>query len=248
MITSLSGSPADYIYRYRADDAAPEGVSLKIFTRVEKDLVGIVEGIHNVQVRNPLPDKTFRLSGRVAGRGFNDAVYDEINEVSGGLTQYATTGQYEGETGVFSGAAAGSPTSNSSTPADGNDTLIAYGRKTQISGVDLSITNDVVTAGNNGIGQKDVLVGSLDGKDEFLLGVGNQQLYVGDVNDTKGFAVIKNFERRDRVVLAGNKAGYQLTTVGSNTEIRTVGNDLVGIVEGVTALRAFNVDSQTIVR
>jgi hypothetical protein len=248
---SLSGSPDEYIYRYRADKAAPGGVSLKIYTKDEKDLVGIVEGIHDYQPRAFLADGTFRLSGRVPARGFNDAVYDAINGVSGGLDHYAKTGQYKPKTitGVFSGAAAGSPTTNSTTPANGNDTIIAYGRKTQIAGVDLLMEGGFVKAGNNGVGQKDVLVGSLDGVDEFLFGVGNQQLYVGDANDTSGFATVKNFQhRKDSIVLAGPKTGYQLAVVNGSTEIRTVGNDLIGIVEDVTCLSAFNVGTQTIVR
>jgi hypothetical protein len=247
---SLSGSAEDYIYRYRADSSAPGGVALRILTKEEKDLVGILEGIHDVQVRSILPDNTFRLSGRVPARGFNDAVYDAINGVSGGLTQYVTTGQYsQGISGFFSGAAAGSPTTNSSTPANGNDTLIAYGRRTKITGVDVSMVDGVVTAGNTGVGQKDVLVGSMDGVDEFLLGIGSQKLYVGDANDTTGFATIKNFQKSiDRVVLAGPKTDYQLSIVNGSTEIRTTGNDLVGIVEDVSNLNAFNVGTQTIIR
>lgn len=62
----------------------------------------------------------------------NDDVYNLINGVTGGLTHYVTTGSSAGQTGVFSGAPVGSPTTNSSTPADGNDSLIAYGKTSSL--------------------------------------------------------------------------------------------------------------------
>ena len=77
------------------------------------------------------------------------------------------------KTAVISGAAQGSVFFNSSTPANGNDTLIGYGQNTLISGVELSVTNGQIIAGT-GTGQADTLVGSLDGQDSFLLGFENQ--------------------------------------------------------------------------
>lgn len=114
--------------------------------------------------------------------------------------------------------------------------------------MNLLISGGIVQAGADGLGQKDTLVGSLDGRDEFLLGVAGKKLYVGDANDSAGFATIKNYERRDRVILSGLKSDYKLTVVGANTQIRTSGtNDLVGIVEGVTGLTASNFGFQTVI-
>lgn len=232
---SLSGAPKDYIYQYEADKMAPGGYSLKIYTKAEKDLVGIVEGINDVQPRNFVADNTFRLSGRVPARGFNDDAYELINGVSGGLEHYVKTGQFTKQRGVFSGAAAGSPTSNSSTPANGNDTLISYGSRTLLSGVELTVADGELQAGT-GSGQKDVLVGTVRGQDDFLLGFGSESttpeaFYLG--GGAADFALIQNYNRRDRVLLAGNLAdGYSFGSNAGNVEISKNG-DLIGIVEGV---------------
>jgi hypothetical protein len=239
---SLSGAPKDYIYRYQTDSKAPDGYSLKIYTKAENDLVAIVEGINDVQPRNFLADSTFRLSGRVPARGFNDEIYDELNGVSGGLTDYVTGGQSSGKIGVFSGAPNGSPTTNSSTPANGNDTLIAYGagNNTIISGVGLSLDGSGKIVAESGFGATttDVLVGSNQTKDDFWLGIGDdlimgtgsgaQAFYVGS-----GSATIQNYQTRDRVILEGIVADYTFTANGSNLEI-SQGGDLIGIVENVS--------------
>jgi hypothetical protein len=239
---SLSGGAKDYIYRYKADSLAPGGYSLNILTKKERDLVGVVEGIKDFQPRNFLADGSFRLSGRVPTRGFNDAVYDltSLGGATGGLENYVKFGQAKGLTGVFSGAAAGSPTLNSTTAATGSDTVIAYGKKTLISGVELSVVNGVVEAGT-GAGQKDVLVGSLDGVDEFLLGfapsskaTGSARSFYlgGGVND---FATIQNYESRDRVLVAGDAKDYAFKSIDGNIEI-SKGGDLIAKVEGAAAL------------
>jgi hypothetical protein len=249
---SLSGGAKDYIYKYQADSKAPGGYSLKIYTKAENDLVGIVEGIHDVQPRNFVADGTFRLSGRVLARGFNDAIYDQINGVSGGLQDYVTSGQSSGKIGVFSGAPNGSPTTNSSTPANGNDTLIAYGagNKTILSGVGLSLdaNNNIVSEAGLGAGQVDVLVGAINTKDHFWLGVDNdallngqsQALYVG--GGSADYATIQNYQEKDRVILAGDILDYSFTQMGSSIQISTVmGNDLIGIVEEVSGILSMNV-------
>lgn len=247
---SLSGAAKDYIYRYQRDTQAPGGYSLKIYTKAENDLVGIVEGINDLQPRNFIADGTFRLSGRVPARGFNDAVYDEINNVSGGLEHYVTTGQNTGKIGVFSGAPNGSPTFNSSTPANGNDTIIAYGggnNKTIISGVGLSLdgNDNVVSEAGLGVNQADVLVGALNTRDDYWLGVDNdhikngqsQSFYVG--GGAADYARVQNYQEKDRVIFAGDVSDYSYTKVstGTGSEIHiSFGGDLVGIVEGVQGI------------
>ncbi len=211
-------------------------------TKKEKDLVGVIEGIKDFQPRAFLPDGIFRLSGRVIARGFNDAVYDltSLGGATGGQENYVKFGQAKGLTGIFSGAAAGSPTSNSTTAANGSDTLIAYGKKTLLSGVELSVVKGAVEAGT-GAGQKDVLVGSLDGVDEFLLGFAPsskaagpaRSFYLGGgVND---FATIQNYESRDRVLVAGDVKDYAFKSIDGNIEI-SKGGDLIAKVEGAAAL------------
>lgn len=252
---SLSGAPKDYTYRYRVDSQAPGGYSLRILTKAENDLVGIVEGINDVQPRAFLADNTFRLSGRVPARGFNDAVYDKINGVSGGLQNYVTDGQFNGKTGVFSGAPNGSPTINSSPITSGNDTLIAYGarsNKTIISGVGLSVSgDDLMVDPNLGNGEKDTLVGSPDTRDCFWLGVGtdinsggSQSFYNSQgIND---FARIQNYQSNDRVLLAGNAINYGYFSTGGNIEIMKTNNspsELIGIVEGVTGILSSSYNS-----
>jgi hypothetical protein len=251
---SLAGDAKDYIYKYQTDSKAPGGYSLKIYTKAENDLVGIVEGINDVQPRNFVADGTFRLSGRVLARGFNDAIYDQINSVSGGLQDYVTSGQSSGKTGVFSGAPAGSPTTNSSTPANGSDTLIAYGannNKTIISGVGLSLdtNNNIVSESGLGTNQVDVLVGAVNTKDHFWLGVDNDSLlngqsqafYVGA--GAIDYAKVQNYQEKDRVILAGDVSDYSytqvLTSMGSDIHI-SKGGDLIGIIEEVQGILSTN--------
>jgi hypothetical protein len=255
---SLSGPAKDYVYRYRADSQAPDGYSLRISTKVKNDLVGIVEGINDVQPRNFLADNTFRLSGRVPARGFNDAVYDKINNVvSGGLDNYVRDGQFKGKTGVFSGAPTGSSTTNGSPITSGNDTLIAYGargNRTIISGVGISVSgDDLIVDSNFGNGEKDTLIGSPDTRDTFWLGVGtdinpsgSRAFYSNGGNND--FARVQNYQSRDRVLLAGERNDYGYFFTGGNVEIiNTTGssNELIGVVEGVTGIASSVYNSMT---
>jgi hypothetical protein len=233
----------EYEYVYSKDKKAPGGYSLKIYTQAENDLVGIVEGIHDLQPRNFLADVTFRLSGRIPARGFNDAVYELYNDVSGGLEHYVKTGQFDNDLfGVFSGAPIGSAQSNGSPITSGNDTLIAYGRRSLMSGVALSVNANGTSVDVDpitGIGERDVLVGNDRGQNDFLLGFGSETtdltpFYVG--NGDADYALIQNYEKRDRVLLAGSFDDYTIGTradsfgVGGGLTISKDG-DLIGIVE-----------------
>ncbi len=236
----------DYIYRYRKDSQSPDGYSLKIYTKAENDLVGIVEGIHDVQPRNFLADVTFRLSGRIPARGFNDEVYDLYNNVTGGLEHYVTTGQFDkNQFGVFSGAPIGSFQSNSSPITSANDTLISYGKKSLMSGVALSVFTDefgnksVNSDPTTGTGERDVLVGNVEGKEDFLLGFGSQTspltaFYVG--NGDADYALIQNYGKGDRVLLAGSFDDYTIGEregsfgIGGGVTLSKNG-DLIGIIE-----------------
>ncbi len=132
----------------------------------------------------------------------------------------------------------------SSSPANGNDTLIAYGagNKTILSGVGLSLDSSGKIVAESGLGAttSDVLIGGENTKDDFWLGIGDdlimgtgsgaQSFYVGS-----GSATIQNYQKRDNVILAGGTIDYTFTANGGNIEINKDG-DLIGIVEGVSGI------------
>gem|GEM_PF-2868532 len=245
---SLSGPPADYNYEY-----AKNG-NFRIFKDTgsgKGDLVGVVTGgPFDLQVRRFLNDDSFRLSARVLRRGFNEELYLKINNLeatvspSDALNHYVTTGQFSKDiTAIFTGAEKGTPVSFSSSTADGNDTLIAYGRKnTMLSGVGILVKEDSSMEIESGFGanQVDVLIGGLNTKDNFMLGVGDdlnatdQSFYVG--GGDLDYARIQNYQTKDQVILAGETGDYTYTSVGSNVEIRTLADDLIGIVENVSGV------------
>jgi hypothetical protein len=253
---SLSGAVNSFNYLYEGNG------DFKIYKQTGRgkgDLVGIVEsgadGPFDLQARRFLADNSFRLSGRVVGRGFNENLYLELNNLGGAvnsanaLSDYVSTGQFNKKIGIFTGAAKGSPVSASSTPADGNDTIFSYGRnnKTILSGVSLSVGPDGNVAVESGFGddQKDVLIGSFNTKDEFWLGIGNdlvgaaQSFYKENTPRESAFddfATIQNYQKQDRVILAGAVNDYSYASIGSTIQISTTGGDLIGIVENVTGI------------
>lgn len=209
------------------------------------DLVGIVEGISNLQIRNIFNDGTFVLSGGEGSLitevpGFNDSVYLAVNrdvaaavEAGGlpsGLAHYQQFGQNEGRVGVFTGSS-------------GNDEITGFGQNTSLVGVGLTVVanspNQDVVITSQGTGQVDVLVGGTGG-DTFVLGTGIsfansviQPFYIGNGNED--YAVIRNFEPgKDRIQLGGNPSEYTFQASDGNLNIFRNPGDLVGIVEGVT--------------
>jgi hypothetical protein len=245
---SLSGDPADYQYQY------DQNGDLKIYRKTgtgKGDLVGIVEdGPFDVQPRRFLADGTFRLSARVLDRGFNENIYLRLNDLEGSvdasdaLAHYVQNATSDDDLiGIFTGAKKGSPVSFSTGTADGNDTLIAYGAQNQtiLSGVSMSVSGgNIVVDSSFGTNEVDTLIGADNTKDNFILGVGTdfnttaRSFYVGGGN--ADYAIIENYQKRDRVILAGSKDDYSFTPIGNTFEISTTGGDLVGIVEGVTGI------------
>jgi hypothetical protein len=246
---SLSGDPADYQYQY------DQNGDLKIYRKTgtgKGDLVGIVEdGPFDVQPRRFLADGTFRLSARVLDRGFNENIYLRLNDLEGSvdasdaLAHYVQNATSDDDLiGIFTGAKKGSPVSFSTGTADGNDTLIAYGaqnNQTILSGVSMSVSGgNIVVDSSFGTNEVDTLIGADNTKDNFILGVGTdfnttaRSFYVGGGN--ADYAIIENYQKRDRVILAGSKDDYSFTPIGNTFEISTTGGDLVGIVEGVTGI------------
>jgi hypothetical protein len=88
----------------------------------------------------------------------------------------------------------------------------------------------------------DVLIGTKEGGNEFLLGSfitsvnpKAKPFYVG--KGDADYARIQNFDKsRDEVILAGEPKQYKFDAVDGNVQILTVSGDLVAIVEGVNKL------------
>lgn len=245
---SLSSDPADYRYQYDRNG------DLKIYRKTgtgQGDLLGIVEeGPVDVQPRRFLADGTFRLSAQVSARDFNENLYLQINELEGtvdtsdALAHYVQNAASDDDlTGIFTGAKKGSPVSLSTGTADGNDTLIAYDDRNQtiLSGVSMSVSGgNIVVDSSFGTNEVDTLIGAENTKDNFLLGVGTdfnttaRSFYAG--GEDADYAIIENYQTRDRIILAGSKDDYSFTPVGDTFEISTTGGDRVGIVEGVSGI------------
>ncbi len=209
------------------------------------DLVGIVEGISNLQIRSIFDDGTFILSGGEGSLitevpGFNDSVYLAVNRdvaaaveadiYASGLAHYQQVGQNEGRVGVFTGSS-------------GSDEITGFGLNTSLVGVGLTVVadspNQDVVITSQGTGQIDRLNGS-SGADTFVLGTGIsfanstiQPFYIGNGNED--YAVIRNFEPgKDQIQLGGNPGEYTFQVANGNFNIFRNPGDLVGIVEGVT--------------
>jgi hypothetical protein len=119
-----------------------------------------------------------------------------------------------------------------------NDTIRSYGAMPIISGVavtDFDIFTGQLTTGSVGTGEVDILVAGADRSDTVFLGnpTTGQALYLG--NGRSDYALVRDFDpSRDRLLLASNPSQY-VQLVGSGSLNLFFQNDLVAIVEGVTA-------------
>ncbi|MBF2098133.1 MAG: hypothetical protein IGQ88_07140 [Gloeomargaritaceae cyanobacterium C42_A2020_066] len=135
------------------------------------------------------------------------------------------------------------------TGTSGNDTIkaIGQGEHTHFSGVDLEVVPGQdgplpLRPKSLGTGEVDILVGTTEGSDEFLVGsfitsVNSkpQPFYIG--KGDADYARIKNFNKsKDSIILAGFPEQYQLKSVDGDFLISTKEGDLVAIVEGVDRL------------
>lgn len=135
------------------------------------------------------------------------------------------------------------------TGTSGNDTVkpIGQGDHTHISGIDIEVVPGIegplpLRPKSVGTGEFDVLVGTTEGTDEFILGMSitsanpkPQSFYVG--NGNADYARIKNFNvSKDLIILAGLPDHYQLKPEGKNLLISTKEGDLISIVEDVSKL------------
>jgi hypothetical protein len=131
----------------------------------------------------------------------------------------------------------------------GNDIVQSFGKgeHAHLSGVKIEIVdkkNDPfpLRPQNLGQGEMDILVGTPEGSNEFLLGS-----FITSVNPKaaafyvgKGevdYARIQDFTKtKDNIVLAGEPSQYHFKTVDGNMQISTKDGDLIAIVEKVDKL------------
>ncbi len=134
------------------------------------------------------------------------------------------------------------------TGTEGNDTVqgIGKGEHAHFTGVALEIVPNQkdpfpLRPKNLGKGEMDILIGTTEGGNEFLLGSfitsvnpSAQPFYVGQGD--ADYAKIQNFtQSKDVIILAGKPEQYKWESSEGNTHIYTQG-DLIAIVEGIDKL------------
>jgi hypothetical protein len=142
------------------------------------------------------------------------------------------------------------------TGTDGNDTVQAFGKgkHTHLAGVAFEIVPKKddplpLRPKNLGKGEVDVLVGTKDGGNEFLLGSfitsvnpKAEPFYVG--KGDADYARIQNFTQgKDSIILAGKPAQYKFEPVDGAIRI-SINGDLIAIVEAVNQLKVGEVVKQ----
>ena len=140
------------------------------------------------------------------------------------------------------------------TGTSGNDTITAFGagKHTHIIGVKFEVVSQPnikipLRPQSNGSGEFDILIGTKEGVNEFVLGSFITELspkaetfYVG--KGDADLALIKNFTKsRDSIMLAGTPKQYKFQTTEGNLQISTISGDLIAIVEGVDKLTPDNI-------
>ncbi|MDX2243012.1 MAG: hypothetical protein NW224_20220 [Leptolyngbyaceae cyanobacterium bins.302] len=135
------------------------------------------------------------------------------------------------------------------TGTNGNDTVQGFGKgeHAHFAGVKIEIVDQKgdpfpLRPVSLGKGEMDVLMGTTEGGNEFLIGSfitsvnpKPEPFYVGQGD--ADYARIQNFTpTKDSIIVAGEPAQYNIEPVDGNVRISTNG-DLVAIVEGVTQLK-----------
>jgi hypothetical protein len=135
------------------------------------------------------------------------------------------------------------------TGTSGNDVIQGFGKgeHAHFSGVKLEIIDKKddplpLRPQSLGQGEMDVLVGTTEGGNEFVLGSfitsvnpKAEPFYVGK-GDTD-YARIQNFTKtKDSVILAGEPSQYTFKAIDGNMQISTQSGDLIAIVEGIDKL------------
>jgi hypothetical protein len=140
------------------------------------------------------------------------------------------------------------------TGTKGSDTVQAFGKgkHAHLSGVAFEIVSKPkdplpLRPKSFGKGEKDVLVGTQEGGNEFVLGSfitsvnpKADPFYVGKGDDD--YAQVQNFTpTKDVVVLSGLPTQYKFKAVDSNLQISTTQGDLVAVIEGIDKLEVGDV-------
>jgi hypothetical protein len=132
---------------------------------------------------------------------------------------------------------------------NGNDTVSSFGKgkHNHLIGVKFEVVPNSkaplpLRPASIGQGESDVLIGTKEGVNEFVLGSfatslspKAQPFYVG--KGDADLARIQNFTKtKDSIMLAGAPQDYQFKAIANNLNISTASGDLVAIVEGVDKL------------
>lgn len=235
----LAGSPADY------SQEVING-SLHIYNRNPRDLVAIVEGVTAPMtvVERPLfgsttEDGTFFLGSvnnfdEVDYLAFNPDVREAlaIGAFTSAYEHYVQFGQFEGRAATFVGTV-------------GNDVISSFGNGPRYI---YPTAYELVSADpfdyrlvGTGTGEVDILIGA-PGPDNFALAAFTvpsapaTPFYVGQGDND--YALIRNFERGvDSIEVFGSIENYRQEVVQGNLNLylSSAGDDLVAILEGVTA-------------
>jgi hypothetical protein len=135
------------------------------------------------------------------------------------------------------------------TGTPGNDIVQGFGKgnHAHFSGVKIEIVDKKddplpLRPTSLGKGEMDVLIGTKEGGNEFLLGSfitsvnpKAEPFYVG--KGDSDYARIQNFTKtKDGIILAGEPSQYKIVSSAGNVRISTVSGDLIAIVENIDKL------------
>jgi Ca2+-binding RTX toxin-like protein len=240
-------------------DYKVDGQGFKIY--YNDDLVGIAEGIYDLQIGFFEPTLELAALSKTtdagtATGGFDEDLYllstpDAAKAVADGVFRSGL--EYYVEVGQYATNSEGEPGEGFFTGTNGNDFVIGFGANAGLSGVGITATDASAgsyTYDSLGVGEVDTLIGG-SAENGFLLGTitnpgtpETKPFYVG--KGDADYALIKNFKGgevgKDQLILAGNPDDYTYETVDGNVEVSYQG-DLISIVEGVDSLQVSGVFS-----
>ena len=137
---------------------------------------------------------------------------------------------------------------------DGDDTIQGFGKgeHAHFSGVAFELVSKPkdplpLRPKSLGKGEKDILVGTQEGGNEFLLGSfitsvnpKAESFYIG--KGDADYAQIQNFKKgKDAIVLSGKPSQYKFEPADKNLRISTTDGDLVAVIEGIDQLKVGDV-------
>lgn len=208
---------------------------------------------NNTNASNPEPSST----SQAVKPSFDEAMYLFVNpevkklieqgKYKSGLDHYTQVGQTAKKSN-------GEDYESFFTGTNGNDTVQAFGKgkHAHLSGVAFELVSKPkdplpLRPKSFGKGEKDVLVGTQEGGNEFVLGSfitsvnpKAEPFYVGKGDDD--YAQVQNFTpTHDVIVLSGQPTQYKFEAVDKNLRISTTQGDLVAVLEGIDKLEVDDV-------